>query len=109
MYDGPKIHEHGGLNPTYGVTKNPKGSYLYIDGTNFICPAGDCSHIKVRFTNKYGDKIITQGHYSGGQIYTTYPEYPSPECLTVDLSFNGLDWSGDKVPFCYVDPFVLQV
>jgi len=38
-----------------------------------------------------------------------YPEYPSPETLDVDISFNGLDWSNDKVKFSYIDPFVLGV
>jgi hypothetical protein len=80
-----------------------------LDGENFACPAGDCSHIKVRFTNARGDRIVIQGHMSSGQVYATYPEYPSPETLDVDVSFNGLDWSNDKVKFAYVDPFVLGV
>jgi len=63
----------------------------------------------VRFTNKDGDKIIVKGQFSGGEVHTTYPEYPSPETLTVDISFNGLDWSGDQIKFAYVDPFVLGV
>jgi hypothetical protein len=42
FYHGPKITH---LSPNWGTTKNPKGSYLYIDGENFACPAGDCNHI----------------------------------------------------------------
>jgi hypothetical protein len=38
-----------------------------------------------------------------------YPEYPSPETLYIDVSMNGIDWSGDKVQFAYIDPFVLGV
>lgn len=106
MYNGPRVTK---VEPTYGVTKNPKGSYIYLDGENFACPAGDCSHIKVRFTNKNGDRIVIQGHFSSGQVYATYPEYPSPETLDVDISFNGLDWSNDHVKFSFVDPFVLGV
>jgi len=106
LYNGPRVTK---VDPTYGVTKNPKGSYIYLDGENFACPAGDCSHIKVRFTNKNGDRIVIQGHFSSGQVYATYPEYPSPETLDVDISFNGLDWSNDHVKFSFVDPFVLGV
>lgn len=29
--------------------------------------------------------------------------------MTVDVSFNGLDWSNDNVNFSYIDPFVLGV
>jgi hypothetical protein len=46
---------------------------------------------------------------SSGQVYCTYPAYPSPETLDVDVSFNGLDWSNDHVKFSYIDPFVLGV
>ena len=55
FYNGPKVTS---VNPTYGVTKNPKGTILEIKGDNFACPANDCSHIKVRFTNKFGDRIV---------------------------------------------------
>lgn len=75
-----------------------------------MCPAGDCTHIKVRFTNKNLDRIIVNGHFSHeGEVWCTYPEYVAPETLDVDISFNGLDWSNDHVKFSYVDPFVLGV
>jgi hypothetical protein len=82
---------------------------IHVRGDNFACPGNDCSHIKVRFTNKNGDRIIIAGHFSGGEVTAVYPEYPAPETLDVDISFNGIDWSNDKVKFAYVDPFVLQV
>lgn len=107
MYAGPHVKS---VSPTFGVTKNPKGTILDISGENFACPGGDCSHIKVRFTNYKGDQIFVSGHMSSaGTIQCTEPEYPSPETLTVDVSFNGLDWSNDQVNFSYIDPFVLGV
>ena len=52
FYDGPRVVS---VSPTYGVTKNPKDSSIVITGENFHCPKGDCSKIKVRFTNARGD------------------------------------------------------
>lgn len=52
FYNGPRVTS---INPTRGVTKNPKGLKLSIYGDNFQCPNGDCSKIKVRFMNKNKD------------------------------------------------------
>ena len=109
MYPGPHVTH---VSPQYGVTKNPKGTVLDISGDNFVCPGtpGDCSKIGVRFTNYKGDQIFVKGHMStSGTIQCTEPEYPSPETLSVDVSFNGNDWSNDHVNFSYIDPFVLGV
>lgn len=57
-YYGPKVT---GVNPTQTVTKNPKNYRLDISGDNFECPKGDCSRIRVRFTNEKGDKIDVKG------------------------------------------------
>jgi len=46
---------------------------------------------------------------SSGTIQCIEPEYPSPETLTVDVSFNGQDCSNDAVNFSYIVPFVLGV
>ena len=46
---------------------------------------------------------------AGGNVKCLTPAYPAPETLTVDVSFNGLDYSNEKVTFGYIDPFVLQV
>jgi hypothetical protein len=97
------------VDPIYGVTKNPKKTILHVKGENFICPDNDCSRIVVRFTNKNGDRIVVKGRFANGEVETIYPEYPSPETLDVDISFNGIDWSNDKVKFSYIDPFVLGV
>ena len=53
------------VDPTYGVTKNPHGTKLKILGENFECPPGPggCGQIKVRFTNKNGDRIIISGEH----------------------------------------------
>ena len=51
-FNGPRVT---GVNPTYGVTKNPKNLNLEIYGENFVCPNNDCSKIKARFTNAVGD------------------------------------------------------
>lgn len=48
-------------------------------------------------------------HESDTVVHAEYPQYPSPETLTIDISMNGIDWSGDKVKFSYIDPFVLGV
>lgn len=106
FYAGPHVTK---VDPPFGVTKNPRGSDLTISGDHFECPGGDCSHIKVRFTNYKGDQIFVRGWFEGGNIKCKEPEYPSPETLTVDVSFNGLDWSNDQVNFSYIDPFVLGV
>ena len=44
-----------------------------------------------------------------GTIQCVEPEYPAPETLSVDVSFNGMDWSNDGVNFSYIDTFVLGV
>lgn len=107
LFTGPRVTA---VDPTFGVTKNPKGSKVHVLGENFECNNGDCSHIKVRFTTKNGDRIVVAGEFvSSSQVNCQYPEYPSPETLDVDISMNGIDWSGDQVKFAYVDPFVLGV
>lgn len=95
-------------NPTYGLTKNPDEKITELFGENFEC--GDCKHLKVRFTTKNGDRIVVNGkRISSTQIDVVYPQYPSPETLTIDVSMNSIDWSGDRVEFAYLDPFVLNV
>lgn len=58
FFNGPKVTS---VSPTYGVTKNPKGSSLVITGENLECPKSDCSKIKIRFTNDKGDMIVVDG------------------------------------------------
>jgi hypothetical protein len=58
FYNGPKVTS---ISPTYGETKNPKGSKLDISGDNFLCPNSDCTKIKVRFQNERGDNIFEEG------------------------------------------------
>lgn len=95
FYNGPKVTK---IDPTYGETKNPKGSKLEISGDNFICPGGECSKIKVRFQNERGDNILQAGTMlSTGVIQCTIPKYPAPETLNVDISFNGQDFTNDHV------------
>ena len=99
-------------DPKFGVTKNPHGTKLKLIGEQFECTPGPggCGQIKVRFTNKNGDQIVISGeHISNEELQCVYPEYPSPETLTIDVTMNGIDWSGDKVQFAYIDPFVLGV
>jgi hypothetical protein len=80
-----------------------------LDNNSITLLVGE-SDLDVRaVSSKQGDRIVVQGHMSGSQVYTTYPEYPSPETLDVDVSFNGLDGSNDHIKFSYVDPFVLGV
>ena len=96
------------MNPTYGVTKNPKGAKLEITGDNFKCPANDCSKLRVRFTNDQGDEIYTDGKLSdSGTITTAIPKYPAPETLNVDVSFNDQDYTNDNVKYGFMDPFIL--
>jgi hypothetical protein len=107
FYNGPKVVS---VNPTYGVTKNPRNQSIEISGENLNCPNNDCSKVKVRFTNKEGDEIIVRGELtSAGTVKCAIPAYPAPETLNVDVSLNGLDYSNDKVTFGYIDPFVLGV
>jgi hypothetical protein len=107
FYNGPKVTS---ISPTYGETKNPKGSKLEITGDNFICPNSDCSKIKVRFQNERGDNILESGTMlSTGVIQCTIPKYPAPETLNVDISFNGQDFTNDGVKYGFMDPFILDV
>ena len=107
LESGAKVNA---VDPVFGVTKNPHQSKVKLIGENFVCPPGGCTHLKVRFTTKNGDRIVVNGeHESDTVVHAEYPQYPSPETLTIDISMNGIDWSGDKVKFSYIDPFVLGV
>lgn len=109
-YSGPKVTS---VFPTYGVTKNPHGLDLDVRGENFACPNGDCSRIRVRFTNDQGDKIDVVGKSEtdndGVKVTCKIPKYPAPETLLVDVSFNDLDYTADNVTFGFVDPYVLGI
>jgi hypothetical protein len=106
FFNGPKVTS---VNPTYGVTKNPKNSTIDIIGENFECPNNDCSKIKVRWTNDKGDTIIMDGTKKGSMINCTIPRYPAPETLNVDISMNGIDFTNDKVTYGFMDPYVLKI
>jgi len=107
FYNGPRVTE---VNPTYGVTKNPKGLTLEVKGQNFECPNKDCGRIKVRFTNAKGDEIYSDGKLSESlSVITLIPKYPAPETLDVDVSFNGQDFTNDKVKFGFSDPYILDI
>jgi hypothetical protein len=107
FYNGPKVVS---VNPTYGVPKNPKNLSLEITGENFACPNGDCSQIKVRFTNENKDEIVMDGKLSeSGSIVCPIPKYPAPETLDVDVSFNDKDYSNNGVKFGFLDPFIFGI
>jgi hypothetical protein len=78
------------VSPTETVTKNKSGLDIHISGDNFECPKGDCSRIRVLFTNAKGDKIYVKGDFNKdkGTVYCLIPAYPAPETLTVDVTFN---------------------
>jgi hypothetical protein len=51
------------VDPTNGVTKNPRDQKMEIFGDNFACPNGNCEDIKVRFTHSQnGDVIYMDGN-----------------------------------------------
>lgn len=107
FFSGPRVRS---VSPSSGVTKNPKGLNLAISGDNFDCPNGDCSNIKVRFTNARGDAIFEDGKRSeAGTIVCKIPKYPAPETLNVDVTFNGLDYTNDGVTYGFTDPYILGV
>jgi hypothetical protein len=98
------------VSPSVGVTKNPKNAKMEITGDNFACPGGDCSKLKVRFTNAQGKKIEVEGKMTErGSVVCSIPKYPAPETLDVDVAFNGQDFTHDGVTFGYLDPFVEDV
>ena len=106
-FSGPRVKS---VHPPNGVTKNPKGLNLAISGDNFICPAHDCSNIKVRFTNAGGDAIFEDGSMSeAGTVICKIPKYPAPETLNVDVTFNGLDYTNDGITYGFTDPYILGV
>lgn len=107
FYNGPKVTA---VNPTYGVTKNPKGYKIEISGDNFQCPNNDCSRIKVRFMNSMGDKIYVDGKMTDtGAVICEIPKYPAPETLDVDVSFNDQDFTNDHVKYGFLDPYILGI
>jgi hypothetical protein len=107
FYNGPRVTA---VNPTFGVTKNPRGLNMFVSGRNFECPQNDCSRIKVRFTNERGDMIFEDGKMKpDGTIECKIPEYPAPETLDVDVSFNGIDFTNDGVKYGFMDPYVLDI
>ena len=113
-FNGPRVTQ---VEPAYGVTKNPDNHDITIMGENFECPPSelnpeeeDCSKVRVRFTNKYGDEIFMDGHKTAaGAIKCPIPKYPSPETLDVDITMNDQDYTNNGVSFGYIDPYILNV
>lgn len=105
------------IEPVYGVTKNKDNLDITIMGENFECPPSeiypeeeDCSKIRVRFTNKFGDEIFMDGHKTAsGAIKCPIPKYPSPETLDVDITMNDQDYTNNGIQFGYIDPYILGV
>ena len=44
-----------------------------------------------------------------GSLSCIIPPYTSPEVLTVDISFNGQEYTNDNFEFGYLDPYILDV
>lgn len=44
-----------------------------------------------------------------GTVITQIPKYPAPETLDVDVSFNGVDFTNNKIKFGFLDPYILGV
>lgn len=44
-----------------------------------------------------------------GSLSCLIPPYTSPEVLTVDISFNGQEYTNDNFEFGYLDPYILDV
>lgn len=44
-----------------------------------------------------------------GSLESTIPAYTSPEVLTLDVSFNGQEYTNDRVEFGFLDPYILNV
>ena len=107
FYNGPRVTS---VNPSFGVTKNPRNQKMEIQGENFVCPNSDCSKLKVKFTNFEGREILEDGQMTEtGSIVCDIPKYPAPETLDVDVSFNDQDFTNNGVKFGYLDPFIEDV
>lgn len=105
IYKGPIIRE---IWPNYVVTRNPANKSIVVSGDNFNCER-NCKP-KIKFTNKFDDIIIMPAQVlSNGSLIGQIPQYTSPEILTVDISFNGQEYTNDRFEFGFLDPYILDV
>jgi hypothetical protein len=106
VYKGPFIQE---IWPTYVVTRNPQNKSLIVSGYNFNCEH-NCNRARCKFTNKARDEIMMPAQVlRNGSLSCQIPPYTSPEVLTVDISFNGQEYTNDNFEFGYLDPYILDV
>ena len=98
------------MNPEYGPVKNPDNINLTLTGSNFVCPAGDCSKLLVKFFDQQNNKITVPGFLVGSNsVVCTIPKYTKPDVLRVEVSFNGIDFTNDNKTYGYYDPYLIDV
>jgi hypothetical protein len=44
-----------------------------------------------------------------GTVVCEIPKYPAPETLYVDFSFNGLDFTNDRIKYGFFDPAIEDI
>ena len=60
--------------------------------------------------NKDKDEIIVNGQVTeSGVVVCEIPKYPAPETLSVDVAFNGIDFTHDGVTYGYFDPLIEDI
>jgi len=81
-----------------------------LTGSDFICPAGDCSKLFVKFFDKNQNKITVPGTLvNSNQVMCAIPKYTKPDVLRVEVSFNGIDFTNDNKTYGYYDPYLIDV
>ncbi len=82
---------------------------MTIKGTDFVCSKSNCNNVKVRFSDRDGNQILTPcSVISSSIIIAKIPKYTKPDVLQVEVSMNGLDFTSDNKTYGYYDPYLID-
>ena len=81
---------------------------MEIEGTNFKCPDTKCADLRIRFGEGFNQILVKGEWISDSKIKVKIPKYTKPDVLRVELTLNGIDYTGDKKQYGYFDPYVLN-
>jgi len=64
--------------------------------------------LHVRFGSEQNGTIVKGHLLSSTQIKIETPAYTQPDVLSLEISFNGKDFTNSNLTYGYFDPFIIR-
>ena len=95
------------ISPRYGPLKS-ENQKIEVTLDNYIC-TDDCEKIKCRFKSKTNTYYMKANYERPNLVSCNTPNVNIPEAYTIEVSFNGDDYTSNEKTFTFYDPYVIKV